>query len=224
MGNGKGLGIVGRNPAIPGDGQINSFFHIFPIYSLSLDPVNNLHPFKPLGMFFGNISFHLHGELRAAEAVRVARDGIVLAREKQALTYSSISLTALAEAQLAAGHIEDGLASIDEALAHADRVGERIWRPESMRIKGRLLSADGAVQAAEESFRAAVREAADHSLLALELRAINDLAFLLIKQKRQPDAGPLLEGVLNRFMEGFTTSDYQKAQSLLSSCKLPAAR
>ena len=125
---------------------------------------------------------------------------------------------------MAAGHIEDGLASIDEALAHADRVGERIWRPESMRIKGRLLNADGAVQAAEDSFRAAVREAADHSLLALELRAINDLAFLLIKQERQPDAGPLLEGVLNRMAEGFTTSDYREAQSLLSSCKLPAAR
>jgi len=158
------------------------------------------------------------------EAVQVARDGIALAREKQALTYSSISLTALAEAQFEAGHIEDGLASIDEALAHADRVGERVWRPESLRIKGRLLSADGAVQAAEESFRAAVREAADHSLLALELRAINDLAFLLIKQERQPDAGPLLEGVLNRMAEGFTTSDYREAQSLLSSCKLPAAR
>ena len=67
-------------------------------------------------------------------------------------------------------------------------------------------------------------EAAERSLLALELRAINDLVFLLIKQKRRPEAGPLLEGVLDRISEGFATSDYQEAQSLLSSRKLPAAR
>jgi len=163
-------------------------------------------------------------EGRPDEAVQVARDGIALAREKQALTYSSISLTALAEAQLAAGHIEDGLVSIDEALASADRVGEKVWRPESLRIKGRLLSADGAVQAAENSFRAAVREATDQSLLALELRASNNLAQLLIDQQRVPDAALMLEGVLNRFTEGFTTSDYREAQSLLSSCRLRAAR
>jgi len=163
-------------------------------------------------------------EGKPEQAVRVARDGIALAREKQALAYSSISLTALAEAQLAAGHIEDGLASIDEALACADRVGEKVWRPESLRIKGRLLSANDALQAAENSFRVALREAADHSLLALELRATNNLAQLLIEQQRVPEAAHLLEGVLNRFTEGFNTSDYQQAQSLLSASRLPAAR
>ena len=161
---------------------------------------------------------------RPDEAIRVARDGIVLAREKQALAFSSIALTALAEAQLAASHIEDGLASIDEALACADRVGERVWRPESLRIRGKLLSAGSEAQAAEDSFLAAIREAGEQSLLALELRASHDLAQLMIKQQRVQDVYPLLEGVLNRFTEGFATTDFQDAQSLLSSCRLLAAR
>ena len=161
---------------------------------------------------------------RPAEAVRVAREGIALAREKGALAFSSVSLTALAEAQLTAGHFESGLASIEEALACADRVGERVWRPEALRIRGRLLSVNGQVQAAEDSFLTAISEAENRSLLALELRASRDLAQLLIEQRRLQEAHPLLEGVMNRFTEGFTTADYQGAQSLLSSCKLPAAR
>ena len=78
---------------------------------------------------------------RPEEAIRVAKEGIDKARENRALAYSSISLTTLADAQLAAGHLDDGLDSIEESLSHADSVGERIWRPESLRIKGRLLSA-----------------------------------------------------------------------------------
>ena len=161
---------------------------------------------------------------RPDEAIREAQEGIALARKKQALAFSSVSLTALAEAQLAAGVIEDGQASIDEALACADRVGERMWRPESLRIRGRLLNAGGLAQAAEKNFLAAAQEAADLSLLALELRASNDLAQLLIEQQRLQEAFPLLESVMKRCTEGFTTADYRDAQSLLSSCRLPAAR
>jgi tetratricopeptide (TPR) repeat protein len=161
---------------------------------------------------------------RPDEAVREAQEGISLARKKQALAFSSVSLTALAEAQLAAGLYEDGQASIDEALACADRVGEQMWRPESLRIRGRLLGARGLAQAAEESFLAAAQEAADLSLLALELRASNDLARLLIERQRLQEAFTLLEGVMKRCTEGYTTADYRDAQSLLSSCRLPAAR
>ena len=163
-------------------------------------------------------------EGRPDEAIREARDGIALAREMGALAFSSVALTALAEAQLAAGQGEDGLDSIDEALAAADRVGERVWRPETLRIKGKLLRARGALQAAEDSFREALLEAADHSLLALELRARHDLVHLLREQGREQEACPLLEDVVNCFKEGFSTADYLEAQSLLSSCRLPAAR
>jgi DNA-binding winged helix-turn-helix (wHTH) protein len=163
-------------------------------------------------------------EDRPEEAIRIALEGIARARELGALAFSSISLTALAEAQLVAGRVEDGLASIDEALACADRVGERVWRPESLRIKGSLQRVAGAPQAAEDSLRAAVLEAADLSLLALELRANHDLAHLLRDQGREQEARPLLEGVVKRIKEGFSTADYRAAQSLLSLCRLPAAR
>jgi DNA-binding winged helix-turn-helix (wHTH) protein/tetratricopeptide (TPR) repeat protein len=163
-------------------------------------------------------------EGRPDEAIREARDGISLARERRTLAFSSISLTALAEAQLAAGQIDDGLASIKQALAHAARVGERIWRPESLRIRAGLLLAQGALQKAEKGLRKAVREAGELSLLALELRASHDLAQLLCDQGRSQEAQPILESVVGRCTEGFSTADYRKAQSLLSSCRLPAAR
>jgi tetratricopeptide (TPR) repeat protein len=158
------------------------------------------------------------------EAVRVAREGIAKARENQALAYSSVSLTALAEAQLAAGSLGDGLNSIEQALSHADSVGERVWRPESLRIKGLLLSAGDDFDAAEECLRAAVLEAADLSLLALELRATTELAKILRERDRLKEAQSLVEGVLARCTEGFETADYLAAQSLLSSSKLPPAR
>jgi len=160
---------------------------------------------------------------RPDEAVRVAREGMDKALENQALAYSSVSLTALAEAQLAAGHLGDGLNSIEQALSHSDSVGERVWRPESLRIKGRLLSANKKSDAAEECFRAAALEAADLSVLALELRATTDLAKALSERDRLPEAHSLVKGVLERCTEGFETADYLAAQSLLSSSKLPAA-
>jgi DNA-binding winged helix-turn-helix (wHTH) protein/tetratricopeptide (TPR) repeat protein len=163
-------------------------------------------------------------EDRPEAAIRVALDGIAVARELGALAFSSVSLTALAKAQLVADRVEDGLASIDEALECADRVGERVWRPESLRIKGGLLRAAGETQAAEGCLLAAVREAADQSLLALELRASHDLADFLRDQGREQEAGALLEGVLKCFKEGLSTADYREAQSLLSLCRLSAAR
>ena len=160
---------------------------------------------------------------RPDDAVREAREGIEKAREVRALSYSTISLTTLAEAELAAGYLDDGLASIEQALSHGDVSGERIWRPESFRIKGRLLSAGEDYEAAEKNFRAAVNEAADMSLLALELRAATDLARTLADQDRGTEARPLVEDILARCTEGFGTADYLAAQSLLSSSKLPAA-
>ena len=154
----------------------------------------------------------------------MANAGLNKARQAQTLAYSSIALTALAEAQLAAGHLGDGLGSIKQALAFADAVGERVWRPESLRIKGRLLGADGELDAAEESYRAAVDEAADLSLPALELRATTDLATALWERDGSAEAHAMLLGVLSRFTEGFETADYLTAQSLLSASKLPAAR
>lgn len=161
---------------------------------------------------------------RPEEAVRVATQGIEKARENQALAYSSVSLTALAEAQLAAGHLGEGLGSIEQALSHANSVGERVWGPESMRIKGRLLAADGHSDAAETCFRDAAQEAADRSLLALELRATIDLAKTLLERDHLSEAKMLIEGVLERYTEGFDTTDYLVAQSLLSSNMVPAAQ
>jgi ATP/maltotriose-dependent transcriptional regulator MalT len=163
-------------------------------------------------------------EGRPEEAIGEAREGIALARDRGALAFSSVSLTALAEAQLEAGRIEEGLASIHEALEYAEQRGERVWLPETRRIEGRLLRAGGQLSAAEDSLRDAMREAREDSLLALQIRASCDFMHLLREQEREQEAYPLLEGVVNRFEEGFTTIDYRKAQSLLSSCKLPAAR
>ena len=154
----------------------------------------------------------------------MAHEGIEKARENQAIAYSSASLTALAEAQLAAGQLDDGLNSIEQALAHSDATGERIWRPETLRIKGQLLSARNETGADEECFRAALLEAAEMSALSFELRAAIDLAKVLCEGDRLSEAHEILKGVLARFTEGFETADFLAAQSLLSSSKLTAAK
>ena len=145
-------------------------------------------------------------------------------------------LALLAEAYERGEQVEDGLATVAEALDIVNKTGERFYKAEVYRIKGELLLAQSSVQRpassvkeAEECFLKAVEIAQRQQAKSLELRTVMSLVRLRQQQAleyesrtTQPEtrlkldeAHRLLSEVYNWFTEGFDTKDLQEAKALL---------
>jgi predicted ATPase len=127
-------------------------------------------------------------------------------------------LTLLAEALALAGNIEEGLATLDDALAKAAVSGVRGWDAEIHRLRGELTSRlrypDPAK--AEDSFRTALAIAREQGTRGYELRAATSLARLWAEQGRRAEARDLLAPLYGWFTEGFDTPDLKEAKVLLA--------
>ncbi len=129
-------------------------------------------------------------------------------------------LSLLAQVYQKAGRAEEGLASINEALAEARRHNERWWDAELHRLRGELLFMRGADAPDASDAQAALLRAIDlarsQQARSLELRATTSLARLWHSQGRAADARNLLQDVYRWFTEGFETPDLQAASRLLA--------
>jgi len=145
-------------------------------------------------------------------------------------------LALLAEALNKAGQAGEGLRVLEEALAVADRNGERYYQAELYRLKGELLltqstghavsqaatggtavvQADSpAVANVESCFNQSIKIAQRQKAKSLELRAAMSMARLYGSQGRQEEARGSLEQIYNSFTEGFDTMDLREAKALL---------
>ena len=131
-------------------------------------------------------------------------------------------LTLLAEALALGGKIEEGLATLDDALAQAAVSGERGWDAEIHRLRGeltgRLPHPDPAK--AEDSFRTALAIAREQGTRGYELRAATSLARLWREQGRHAEARDLLAPHYGWFTEGFDTADLKDAKALLDELSI----
>jgi predicted ATPase len=131
----------------------------------------------------------------------------------------------LAQGIAGLGQIGIALATVDQALARADRGAERWYVAELLRIKGELLIQEATAQsvsAAEDCFVGAIDVAREQGALFWELRAAMSLARLRVTQDRHYDARQVLSPVYDRFTEGFETADLRCARAILESCSLTA--
>jgi class 3 adenylate cyclase/predicted ATPase len=146
------------------------------------------------------------------------RDGLAAAEATGTSVSAPLFLTLLAEALALAGKIEEGLATLDDALATAAVSGARGWDAEIHRLRGeltaRLPHPDRAK--AEDSFRTALAIAREQGTRGYELRAATSLARLWSEQGRQGEALDLLAPVYGWFTEGFDTPDLKDAEKLLA--------
>jgi adenylate cyclase len=124
-------------------------------------------------------------------------------------------LYSLAEAQATAGRPEDGLRTLDEALALVETTGERYYEAELNRLKGELLLMQDKVDEAEDSFHKAIDVARRQSARSWELRAAINLARLWHRQGKTGEAQQTLSKIYNWFTEGFDTRDLKEAKALL---------
>jgi predicted ATPase len=115
------------------------------------------------------------------------------------------------------GQPEAGLTALAEALAHADKTGERWCESELHRIKGELLlqqHSDNQAEA-ETCFQHALEIARNQQAKSLELRATMSVSRLWQQQGKRQEAHDLLAPVYGWFTEGFDTADLQEAKALL---------
>ena len=123
-------------------------------------------------------------------------------------------LALLAEALAFAGKIQEGLATLDNALAAS---GVRGWDAEIHRLRGELTARlpypDPAK--AEDSFRTALAIAREQGTRGYELRAATSLARLWREQGGRTEARDLLAPLYVSFTEGFDTPDLKEAKALL---------
>ena len=125
---------------------------------------------------------------------------------------------------LAEGYLLDGSAPragdmVDSALEMGRRTGERWCEPELLRLRGVILQAQGHSDEAEASLREGLSLAHRQGSLGPELRLATTLAGLLKKQNRNEDARTLLQGVFDRFTEGWDTPDLVDAATVLATLR-----
>jgi predicted ATPase len=153
------------------------------------------------------------------EGLALLRQGIEAWRATESVTYQTYYLALLAETLTKRGQTEQGLRVLGEALALAERTGERFCQAELHRLQGEFLprqqTAEVAGREAEACFRQALTIARQQQAKSLELRAAMNLTRLYQKQGRQAEVRPMLAECYDWFTEGFDTPDLQEAKALL---------
>ena len=171
------------------------------------------------------------------EGIAQIRQGMAAFRRTGARMLLPYFLALLAEAYGKAGHVEEGLNMVVEALGLVQQTGERFWEAELYRLKGELLlqresqKSKGKTQkvkipntqhltpstraGAEECFHKAIEIARQQQAKSLELRAVMSLSRLWQRQGKQREAHSMLVEAYNWFTEGFDTVDLKEAQELL---------
>jgi predicted ATPase len=147
-------------------------------------------------------------------AMPLAAEGLRLLAEMQYEVFVPLILAHLSESAIVADRHVDAV-SLMAQLASRDRNREHWCTAEVLRVKGLLALSDGHADAAALLFLESAELARRQGALAWELRAAMNLARLRANQGRQREARVLLEGVYNRFTEGFETVDLLAARSLL---------
>jgi predicted ATPase len=126
-------------------------------------------------------------------------------------------LALIATALGKAGQFDEALRTIEESFPIIDRTGQRHCEAEVHRLKGELLLAQRASNAAdaEKCFRTAIEIARKQHGKSWELRATTSLARLLAKQRKYDKAHTMLAEIYRWFTEGFDTADLKDAKALL---------
>ena len=145
------------------------------------------------------------------------RQGLAAVRETGSAVLEPYFLGLLADAHAQDGQVEAGLATVDEALAAAQRTDQRMVEAELYRLRGSVLLRQPRTGPAEVEtcFQQALEVARRQEARSLELRAAMSLGRLWQQQGKRQEAHDLLARTYGWFTEGFDTADLQEAKALL---------
>jgi predicted ATPase/DNA-binding winged helix-turn-helix (wHTH) protein len=118
----------------------------------------------------------------------------------------------------ASGQHEEALTLVADALDVQKRGGKFLFAPALMRVKGLILASRSHEDyfEAEANFLSAIDCAKRQSATLFELKAAMDLAELLLKQRRFPEAYKHLSAVLDRIPAGTVSPDHKRALQIVN--------
>ena len=140
-------------------------------------------------------------------------------REQNVLLFDGLSKIALAEAEARAGDPDRAVAILDEALATADRTGNRAFEAELHRARGEMLLKRDPVNPApaEEAILTAIAVAKQQATRSFGLRAALALAKLYQSTGRPAGAHAVLAPALEGFAPTPEMPEIAEAQALLAA-------
>ena len=115
------------------------------------------------------------------------------------------------------GKHEEALTLVVNALDVQKRGGKLLNVPTLMRVKGLILASRSAgdYPEAERSLLSSIDLARRQSATLFELKAATDLAELLLRQERMPEAYKHLSVALDRMPAGIVSPDHKRALQIL---------
>jgi predicted ATPase len=145
------------------------------------------------------------------------RRGAESLREQNVLVFDGLVKIALARAEAGAGQAELAIATVDDALATADRLGFRAFQAELHRARGELLLRGEAadLKLVEGAFQAAIAVAREQGARSFELSAALSLAKLYQSTGCAAYAHAVLAPALEDFALTGEMPELQEAQALL---------
>ncbi|KRR05390.1 transcriptional regulator [Bradyrhizobium jicamae] len=157
----------------------------------------------------------------AAEGVETIKACL---RELHDAGYELLTTTfniALVHGMLALGQSEEGACLIDEAIHLVGQGGDRLYMPELLRVKARVLLSFPRpnVEEAETCLMESLELARRSGAIAWELRTAIDLAEHRAAHGQWEEAGERLRSTIERFAEGSETADIRTACGLLEIWK-----
>jgi class 3 adenylate cyclase len=183
---------------------------------LELGRKHGLPRFLEFGKFFVGWSRWRAGN-RDGEAGM--REGQAMIRKLKFHLYEPLISTLLAEVEAEAGHLEEGLATLDAQLAENADTGQRWFDAEVQRVRGELLlrrePADAGM--AEAAFTRSVKIAQHQQTRMFELRAALSLAKLYHSTGRPADAHAVLAAALDGFSPTPEFPEIAEARTLLTA-------
>jgi predicted ATPase/DNA-binding winged helix-turn-helix (wHTH) protein len=188
-------------------------------YIAQLSDLSAAHALKPLHA----IATGLRGRWLLLQ--NNVRDGIPLLKraseELEAQRHEMLNMDFVSDlgAGLAAsGRHEEALTLVTNALDVQKRGGKFLFAPALMRVKGLILASRSHEDypEAETSFLSAIDWAKRQSATLFELKAATDLAELLLKQERKPEAYEYVTSALDRMPAGILSPPHRHALRILN--------
>jgi predicted ATPase len=167
------------------------------------------------GTFCRGWALAMHGQCEVGLAQM--HQGIAAVLATGHLLAQPFCLVLLAEVAGHAGHVDQGLRLLAEALTAFEISGRSDLLTEAYRLQGELLLRQTVPDAAqaEVCFQQALAVARQQQAKSWELRAAMSLSRLWQCQGKRNTAHELLAPVYGWFTEGFDTADLQEAKALL---------
>jgi DNA-binding SARP family transcriptional activator/tetratricopeptide (TPR) repeat protein len=157
------------------------------------------------------------GEIQ--EGIRYIKEGFQTTEYIASWCHKTSIMGVLGEALAASGEPEQGLATLDKAIAMVDETGECHWAAYLYIQKSHMLLAGGDEAGAEDCLQKAIETARRQQARAWELQATNSLCRLWQKQGKQARAKKALAELYGWFTEGFDTPDLVETRNLLKELK-----